>query len=150
VKYETIEFAGRIVVCCRGVALSDAPRSGGNVCAGQAGISIPNKFSNVEGVDSSAGLSTSDLSLQNSLMYESSSVLFRLGKMVGGRDRSLQFNPASQAANYYCYGITRLCVCCSSVVRWIAVLFVDWDRPICSCSHLSADQHRGSSPNGSV
>ena len=37
--------------------------------AGQVGASIPNKFSNVEGVDSSAGLTVSDLSLQNSLMY---------------------------------------------------------------------------------
>ena len=37
--------------------------------AGQAGVSIPNKFSNVEGVGSSAGITTSDLSLHNSLMY---------------------------------------------------------------------------------
>jgi opacity protein-like surface antigen len=37
--------------------------------AGQVGANIPNKFSNVQGVDSSAGLTTSDLSLQNSLMY---------------------------------------------------------------------------------
>lgn len=37
--------------------------------AGQVGASIPNKFSNVEGTDSSSGLSVSDLSLQNSFMY---------------------------------------------------------------------------------
>lgn len=37
--------------------------------AGQVGANIPNKFSNVQGVDSSAGLTISDLSLQNSLMY---------------------------------------------------------------------------------
>lgn len=37
--------------------------------AGQAGISIPNKFSNVEGVDSLAGATFSDLSLQNSVIY---------------------------------------------------------------------------------
>jgi opacity protein-like surface antigen len=37
--------------------------------AGQVGASIPNKFSNVEGVDSLAGLKFSDLSLQNSFMY---------------------------------------------------------------------------------
>jgi len=37
--------------------------------AGQAGVSLPNKFSNVEGVDSGAGISSSDLSLQNSVMY---------------------------------------------------------------------------------
>lgn len=37
--------------------------------AGQVGVSIPNKFSNVEGVDSAAGLNVSDLKLQNSLMY---------------------------------------------------------------------------------
>jgi len=37
--------------------------------AGQVGANIPNKFSNVEGVDSLAGLTSSDLSLQNSLMY---------------------------------------------------------------------------------
>jgi len=37
--------------------------------AGQAGASIPNKFSNVEGVDANAGVSVSDLKLQNSFMY---------------------------------------------------------------------------------
>jgi opacity protein-like surface antigen len=37
--------------------------------AGQVGVSIPNKFSNVEGVDSAAGLNISDLKLQNSFMY---------------------------------------------------------------------------------
>jgi|CXWL01.1.fsa_nt_gi opacity protein-like surface antigen len=37
--------------------------------AGQAGISIPNSFSNVEGVGSAAGLTLSDLSLQKSVMY---------------------------------------------------------------------------------
>jgi opacity protein-like surface antigen len=37
--------------------------------AGQVGASIPNKFSNVEGVDSLAGAKFSDLSLQNSFMY---------------------------------------------------------------------------------
>jgi opacity protein-like surface antigen len=37
--------------------------------AGQVGASIPNKFSNVEGVDSLAGTNISDLKLQNSFMY---------------------------------------------------------------------------------
>jgi opacity protein-like surface antigen len=37
--------------------------------AGQVGVSLPNKFSNVEGVDSLAGLGVSDLSLQNSVIY---------------------------------------------------------------------------------
>jgi opacity protein-like surface antigen len=37
--------------------------------AGQMGVSIPNSFSNVEGVGSLTGVKTSDLSLQNSLMY---------------------------------------------------------------------------------
>jgi opacity protein-like surface antigen len=37
--------------------------------AGQLGVSIPNKFSNVEGVDTSAGINVSDLKLQNSFMY---------------------------------------------------------------------------------
>ena len=37
--------------------------------AGQMGVSIPNSFSNVEGVGSAAGVTVSDLSLQNSLMY---------------------------------------------------------------------------------
>ena len=37
--------------------------------AGQVGASIPNKFTNVEGVDTLAGLRLSDLSLQNSFMY---------------------------------------------------------------------------------
>lgn len=37
--------------------------------AGQAGVSLPNSFSNVEGVGSLAGVSISDLSLQNSVIY---------------------------------------------------------------------------------
>ncbi len=37
--------------------------------AGQAGISIPNKFSSIEGQDSCAGCSISDIGLQNSLIY---------------------------------------------------------------------------------
>jgi opacity protein-like surface antigen len=37
--------------------------------AGQMGVSIQNSFSNVEGVGGNAGLTTSDLSLQNSVIY---------------------------------------------------------------------------------
>jgi len=37
--------------------------------AGQAGVSIPNNFSNVEGVGSFTGLTLSDLSLHNSVVY---------------------------------------------------------------------------------
>ena len=37
--------------------------------AGQVGVTIPNNATNVEGVDSLAGLNFSDLSLQNSFMY---------------------------------------------------------------------------------
>lgn len=37
--------------------------------AGQLGVSLPNKFSNIEGVGSNAGVTASDLSLANSLMY---------------------------------------------------------------------------------
>lgn len=37
--------------------------------AGQVGVLIPNSFSNIEGVDSNAGLTVSDLSLQNSVIY---------------------------------------------------------------------------------
>ena len=37
--------------------------------AGQAGVSLPNRFSNLEGVDGNAGLTISDLSLQNSFIY---------------------------------------------------------------------------------
>lgn len=37
--------------------------------AGQVGVSIPNSFSNVEGVGSGAGFNVSDLSLQKSVMY---------------------------------------------------------------------------------
>lgn len=37
--------------------------------AGQVGVSIPNSFSNLEGVDGNAGLTVSDLSLQNSFIY---------------------------------------------------------------------------------
>ena len=37
--------------------------------AGQVGVTIPNDASNIEGVDSAAGLKLSDLSLHNSVMY---------------------------------------------------------------------------------
>lgn len=37
--------------------------------AGQVGVSLPNSFSNVEGVDTLTGLTLSDLSLHNSVMY---------------------------------------------------------------------------------
>jgi opacity protein-like surface antigen len=37
--------------------------------AGQVGVSLPNSFSNVNGVGSNTGLTASDLSLQNSVMY---------------------------------------------------------------------------------
>ena len=37
--------------------------------AGQVGVTIPNKATNIEGVDSAAGLNVSDLSLHNSVMY---------------------------------------------------------------------------------
>jgi opacity protein-like surface antigen len=37
--------------------------------AGQVGVSLPNSFSNVEGVGTLTGLTVSDLSLHNSVMY---------------------------------------------------------------------------------
>jgi opacity protein-like surface antigen len=37
--------------------------------AGQGGVSIPNRFSNLVGVDGNAGFTVSDLSLQNSFIY---------------------------------------------------------------------------------
>ncbi len=37
--------------------------------AGQVGVTIPNKATNVEGVDSFSGVNISDLSLHNSVMY---------------------------------------------------------------------------------
>jgi opacity protein-like surface antigen len=37
--------------------------------AGQVGVTFPNNFSNIEGVDSSTGLRISDVSLQDSFMY---------------------------------------------------------------------------------
>lgn len=46
-----------------------APAQAELYVAGQLGVSIPNSFSNVEGVDSRAGLNVSDIKLQNSFMY---------------------------------------------------------------------------------
>lgn len=72
VKCETLTFCGRIVFCCSGVlclTLFSRPVQAEMYVAGQVGVSIPNSFSNIEGVDSNAGLTVSDLSLQNSVIY---------------------------------------------------------------------------------
>lgn len=58
-----------VCACCMGMFCLTLPVQAEMYVAGQVGASIPNKFSNVQGVDSSAGLTISDLSLQNSLMY---------------------------------------------------------------------------------
>ena len=47
----------------------NAPAQAELYVAGQLGVSIPNSFSNIEGVDANAGLNVSDLKLQNSFMY---------------------------------------------------------------------------------
>jgi opacity protein-like surface antigen len=54
---------------CMGVFCLTLPVQAEMYVAGQVGANIPNKFSNVEGVGNSAGITTSDLSLQNSFMY---------------------------------------------------------------------------------
>ena len=51
------------------LALFSGPVQAEMYVAGQAGVSIPNRFSNLEGVDSNTGLTVSDLSLHNSVMY---------------------------------------------------------------------------------
>ena len=125
-----------VCACCMGVFCLTLSVQAEMYVAGQVGASIPNKFSNVEGVDSSAGLTISDLSLQNSLMYGAKlGYYFDSIKWLGGRDRGLQFNPASQAT-----GCDRQ--------FWGSVCHWKFPRSICSCAQLGADQHRGSSPNG--
>ena len=65
--------------------------------AGQIGVTIPNKFSNVEGVDSSAGLSVSDLSLQNSFMYGAKlGYYFNSLKWLGVETEVFNTNPNSK------------------------------------------------------
>ena len=49
--------------------LSRPPAQAELYVAGQLGVSIPNSFSNVQGVDANAGVSVSDIKLQNSFMY---------------------------------------------------------------------------------
>jgi opacity protein-like surface antigen len=51
------------------VTLFSRPVQAEMYVAGQMGVSIPNRFSNIQGVDSSTGLTVSDLSLQNSFIY---------------------------------------------------------------------------------
>jgi opacity protein-like surface antigen len=51
------------------ILLLSSPARAEMYIAGQLGVTIPNSFSNVEGVDSAAGLRVSDLKLQNSFMY---------------------------------------------------------------------------------
>lgn len=65
--------------------------------AGQVGVSIPNKFSNVQGVDSSAGLSVSDLSLQNSFLYGAKlGYYFQSMKWLGVETEVFNSNPNSK------------------------------------------------------
>jgi opacity protein-like surface antigen len=58
-----------VVVGVLCVTLFSRPVQAEMYVAGQMGVSIPNRFSNIQGVDSSAGLTVSDLSLQNSFVY---------------------------------------------------------------------------------
>ncbi len=51
------------------LSLFQAPAQAEMYVAGQVGVSVPNKVSSVEGVGSDAGITTSDLDLQNSVMY---------------------------------------------------------------------------------
>jgi opacity protein-like surface antigen len=72
VKYETLTFFGRMVFCGSGalcLTLFSRPVQAEMYVAGQVGVSIPNSFSNVTGVGSNTGLTATDLSLQNSVMY---------------------------------------------------------------------------------
>jgi opacity protein-like surface antigen len=51
------------------LALTSTPVQAEVYVAGQVGVSIPNRFSNIQGVESNVGLTVSDLSLQNSFIY---------------------------------------------------------------------------------
>ena len=49
--------------------LSSGPAQAEMYVASQVGVTIPNKATNIEGVDSLAGANLSDIGLQNSVMY---------------------------------------------------------------------------------
>lgn len=51
------------------LALFSLPVQAEMYVAGQVGVSLPNSFSNVNGVGNNTGLTASDLSLQDSIMY---------------------------------------------------------------------------------
>jgi opacity protein-like surface antigen len=51
------------------LTFTNAPAQAEVYVAGQVGVSLPNSFSNVEGVGTNTGLTVSDLSLHNSVMY---------------------------------------------------------------------------------
>ena len=51
------------------LALTSTPAQAEMYVAGQVGVSLPNSFSNVEGVGTFTGVTLSDLSLHNSVMY---------------------------------------------------------------------------------
>ena len=66
--------------------------------AGQIGVSIPTRFSNIQGVDSNAGLTVSDLSLQNSFVYAAKlGYYFDSMKWLGVETEVFNFYPAYQA-----------------------------------------------------
>jgi opacity protein-like surface antigen len=68
--------------------------------AGQAGISIPNKFSNVSGQDSLAGTSLSDIGLQNSLIYGAKlGYYFESMKWLGVETEVFNSNPNIKQQN---------------------------------------------------
>lgn len=60
---------GVLSVAALSLTLSVYPAQAEMYVAGQAGLTVPNDFSNVEGTGSGAGVSISDVSLKNSIMY---------------------------------------------------------------------------------
>lgn len=58
-----------LVACALALALTSIPAQAEMYVAGQLGASLPNKFSNLEGVGSNTDFSMSDLSMKSSFMY---------------------------------------------------------------------------------
>lgn len=108
--------------------------------AGQVGVSLPNSFSNVEGVDTLTGLTLSDLSLHNSVMY---------GAKIGYYFDSMKWLGVETEVFNSTPHVKQQTVTASFGGPSATIPNTD-NRSGFPCAHLGADQCRRALPNGSV
>ena len=82
------------------LTLLSGPAQAEMYVAGQFGVTIPNKASNIEGVDSIAGLNVSDIDLDNSFMYGAKlGYYFESMKWLGVETEVFNTNPNIKQQN---------------------------------------------------